>query len=118
MLLKYVIAVVCVAPVKVPCTDVPHGKRIASLHRSFAGADGVVASCETLIVFIIPPPVTVMVALRADVAVFAVAVMVNVLLLLPLVREVVSHEALLDTVHDVLEVTVIAEEAPPLAAKL
>ena len=72
----------------------------------------------TLIVLVIPPPVTVTVALREEAEVFAVAVMVNVLLLLPLVCEVVSHEALSDTVQDVLEVTVIAEEVPPLAAKL
>ena len=82
-----------------------------------AGVDAA-AFCVTLIVLVIPPPETVTVALREEVEVFAVAVMVNVLLLLPLVREGVSHEALLDTVQDRLEVTVIVVEVPPLAAKL
>ena len=59
-----------------------------------------VPSCETLIVLVIPPPVTVTVAFREEFDVFAVAVMVKVLLPLPLVREVVSHDWLLDTVQD------------------
>ena len=54
----------------------------------------------TLIVLIIPPPLTVTVALREEAKVFAVAVMVNVPLLLPLVGEIVSHVALPETVHD------------------
>ena len=61
---------------------------------------GTAPSCVTLMVLVISPPVTVTVALRGVVAVFAAAVMVNVLLLLPLVREVVSHVASSDIVQD------------------
>jgi hypothetical protein len=60
----------------------------------------------------------VIVAVRCVVVVFVVAVAVNVLLLLPLDFESVSHVALLVTVHDWLEVTVKAVEAPPVAVKL
>jgi hypothetical protein len=60
----------------------------------------------------------VIVAVRCAVVVLAAAVAVNVLLLLPLVAEVVSHDALLVTVHDWFDVTVKAVEAPPVAAKL
>jgi hypothetical protein len=57
------------------------------------------SACVTLIVRVIPPSLTITVALREDVVVFAVAVIVNVLSLLPLVREVESHDvALLCTV--------------------
>jgi hypothetical protein len=70
------------------------------------------------IVLVIPPPATVMVAVRCAVVVLAAAVAVNVLLLLPLVTEVVSHDALLETVHDWFDVTVNADDVPPVAAKL
>jgi hypothetical protein len=60
-----------------------------------ASADWVIA-----MVRVMPPPETVMVAVRSLVAVFAVAVAVNVLLPLPLVTEVVSHEASSVIVHD------------------
>ena len=76
------------------------------------------ASCVTLIVLFIPLPETVTVAVRCEVVVFAVADIVNEPLLLPLVGETVSHVALLDTVHDMLEVTVMEGEVPPLTPKL
>jgi acyl carrier protein len=61
---------------------------------------------------------TVMVAVRCAVVELAVAVAINVLLLLPLDFDSVSHVALLVTVHDWLDVTVKAVEAPPAATKL
>ena len=75
-------------------------------------------ACVTFIVLVIPLPETVTVALRCVVPVFAVAVIVNEPLLLPLVDETVSHVALLVTDHDMLDVTVTAGEVPPFEAKL
>jgi hypothetical protein len=66
---------------------------------------------------VMPPPETVMVAVRWAVEVLAVAVAVNDVLPLPLVIEVVSQSASSVIVHDWLDVIVNADEAPPAAVK-
>ena len=66
---------------------------------------GAPASCVTLIVCAVTPaPLTVMVAVRFDVVVFCAAVTVIVSLSKPEAGEIVSHDALLETVQSVLEV--------------
>ena len=60
-----------------------------------------------------PPPVTVIVPFLGIKLELAVALMVMFLVLVPLVGELVSHEALLDTVHDVLDITEMVVLSPP-----
>ena len=73
-------------------------------------------ACVTATVRVMPPPVTVMVPERDVVVLLAVAVTVNVPLLLPLAGETVSHEvALLLAVHETFDVTATVNE-PAVAA--
>ena len=66
----------------------------------------VAACCITDTVLLIPPPVTVTVPLLGETVGLAVAFIVKLPLLEPLNGDTVSHEfALLDAVHDVLDVT-------------
>jgi len=67
------------------------------------GAGG---ACVTFIVRVIPPPVTVIRPVLAAVPVLLLAIILNEPLLLPLAGVTLSQEvALLDTVHDLLDVT-------------
>ena len=79
--------------------------------------DEATSACVTFIVCVIPPPATVIVAVRWEVEVFAAAVTVTVALLEPLVGETVSHDALLLIAQLVLD-EMLNVFCSPVASKL
>jgi len=73
------------------------------------------ALCVILNIRLMPPPVTVINAVRSLVVVFAAQVTFTLPLLEPEDAETVAHVALLETVHDVFDVMLTGLLSPPAA---